>query len=166
MKDRDLVPMRFRTPFSLMRRLSDDMERMFEEMDVTRPFTFTRPGGRVFDWLPPIEVFEKDNLLTVRAELPGLTKDDVKIEITERVLTLKGERKQEKHEKGEGFITTERSYGSFLRQVALPEGVNADIAKATFKHGILEIQMPVTVKKPAATRTLPIEETEKTLVGV
>jgi HSP20 family protein len=167
MKERDLTPVRIRTPFSLMRRLSDDMERMFEEFDITRPFALTKrtPG---FDWLPAVELFEKDNTLFVRADLPGLTKDDVTIAINERMLTIEGERKQEKREEAEGYITTERAYGSFFRQIALPDGASIDAAKATFSNGVLEIQVPVAARKPAGARTLTIEEPEKekALAGV
>jgi HSP20 family protein len=167
MKEKDLTPARVRSPFSLMRRLSDDMERMFDEFDITRPFALARqvPG---FDWLPAIELFQKDNTLFVRADLPGLTKDDVKIEVDERMLTIEGERKQEMKEEVEGYITTERAYGSFFRQIALPEGASADAAKATFTNGVLEIQVPVAARKPAGARKLTIEEPqkEKALAGV
>lgn len=166
MKDRDLVPAPFRTPFTLMRRLSDEMERMFEDVGFRPPLSFFGSPNRTFDWLPALEVYVRDNKLFVRAELPGLTKDDVKIEMAEGLLTIQGERKQEKEEKKEGFIRSERSYGTFFRQLALPEGAETDGAKATFKNGILEIQMPVIAKKPEAARQLTIEEPKEELVGV
>jgi HSP20 family protein len=142
------------------------MERMFQDLDFSRPFALVGPSAREFDWLPAVEIYEKDNTIIVRADLPGLTRDDVKIEITDQLLTIQGERKQEKEEKGEGYVTTERSYGTFFRQIALPEGASTDAAKATFKNGVLEIEVPVMAKKPAGSRTLPIEEPEKTLAGV
>jgi HSP20 family protein len=165
MKEKAIAPFRSRSPFSLMRRLSDDMERMFQDFDV-RPFALLAPVSQEYDWLPAVEIFEKDNVLVVRADLPGLTAKDVTLEITDQLLTIQGERKQEREEKGEGFITTERSYGSFLRQIALPEGVTTEAAKATFKDGVLEIRVPVMAKKPTGARTLPIEEPEKALAGV
>lgn len=170
MKDKDLVPATFRTPFTVMRRLNDEMERMFEDFGFRRPITLAKAIGHTFDWIPVLEIFERDHHLLVRAELPGLTKDDVKIEIAEGILTIQGERKYEKHEKKDGIFRSERSYGTFFRQLSLPDGVNADTAKAAFKNGILEIEMPIAVKKPAAVRTLKIEEEiekekEKELVG-
>lgn len=158
--------MKTTTPFGLMRRLSDDMERMFEDFAVSRPFSPTKPLVRKFDWLPAIEVAEKDQALVVRAELPGMTKDDVKIDVSDRLLTLQGERKQERQEKKDEYFLTERSYGSFYRQIALPEGAKTDEAAATFKDGLLEIRVPVAVKVTPGARRLPIEEGEKTPVAV
>lgn len=166
MKDKDLVPASFRTPFTLMRRLSDEMERMFEDVGFRRPLSLTIPAGHTFDWVPALEIFERDNHLFVRAELPGLTKEDVKIEIAKGLLTIQGDRKQEKQEKKEGVFRSERCYGTFFRQLALPDGINADAAKATFKNGMLEIEMPMATKKPEAVRRLKIEEADKELVGV
>lgn len=170
MRNKELVPLAFPTPFALMRRLTDEMDRIFEDFEVRRPFAFFKPELRAAEWAPAIELFEKDNKLFVRAELPGLKKEDVKIELTDEYLTLTGERKQEKEEKEKGYIRTERFYGSFFRQIPLPEGVKTDLAKALFKDGILEIEVPVEVKKPIAGRRLPIEEPkekakEKELVG-
>lgn len=170
MKEKVAVPA-IQTPFTLMRRLNDEIERLFEDFDFRRPFAAITTT-RAFDWLPAIEVFQKEQELFVRLELPGLTKKDVKIEITPEYLTIEGERKQEKEEKGEGFLRTERSYGTFFRSIALPDGVKTDAAKATFKDGILEIDIPLMVAKPTGSRTLPIEEPvesekeKKQLVGV
>lgn len=165
MKDMDLVPASFRPFTALMRRLTEDMERMFEDIGFRRPLAWMGPATRTFDWLPAIEVFERGNRMFIRAELPGLTKDDVKVEIGDDLLTIQGERKQEKHEKQEGSIRSERCYGTFFRQLSLPEGVDADAAKATFRNGMLEIEMPVVAKKSAAVRQLKIEEPDKELVG-
>ncbi|HSC28343.1 MAG TPA: Hsp20/alpha crystallin family protein [Vicinamibacterales bacterium] len=165
MKNKELVPFT-QTPFRLMRRLSDEMERLFEDFEFRRPFAFLAPQEKMFDWIPAIEVFQKDKKLVVRAELPGLTKDDVKIDVTENMLTLQGERKQVKEEKEEGYLRTERYYGSFYRQIALPEGARTEGVKALFKNGVLEIEVPVEIKKLAG-RQVPIEEVEKKeLVGV
>jgi HSP20 family protein len=128
--------------------------------------------GRTYDWAPAIEVMvEKDKKLIVKAELPGLTKEDVKIDITAEYLTLQGERKQEKEEKFEGLIRNERFYGTFFRQIPLPEGAKFENATAIFKHGVLEIEVPLEVKKPVTARQLQIQEepkkeTKKELVGV
>jgi HSP20 family protein len=93
------------------------------------------------DWSPQVEMFERDGKLVVQADLPGIKKDDVKVEITDHQLTIEGERKDEREEKGAGFYRSERSYGSFYRSIPLPEGVNTENARAEFKNGVLEISM-------------------------
>jgi HSP20 family protein len=158
MKRRELAPITFPSPFNLMRRLSDDMERMFDEFGLRRPLGLLPEEKPAFEWAPAIEVFEKENKLFVRAELPGLTKEDVKIDVTDELLTIQGERKQEKEEKEKGYIRTERFYGTFYREITLPEGAKPDLAKASFKDGVLEIELPVEVAKKVAGRRLQIEE--------
>lgn len=172
MRNKELVPMAFQNPFTLLRRMTDEMDRIFEDFEIRRPFALLRPEVRAVEWAPAIELFEKDGKLFVRAELPGLKKEDVKVEVTEEFLVLQGERKQEKEEKEKGYIRTERFYGTFYRQIPLPEGAKPELAKAVFKDGVLEIELPLEVKKPIEARQLPIEEIvvkeapkEKELVG-
>jgi len=158
MRNKELAPLTLQSPFNLMRRLSDDMERMFEDFGLRRPLGIRAVEAPVFEWAPAIEVFEKDYKLFVRAELPGLKREDVKIDVTDELLTIQGERKQEKEEKEKGYIRTERFYGNFYREIALPEGAKPDLAKAIFKNGVLEIELPIEVVKPVAARRLPIIE--------
>jgi HSP20 family protein len=155
------------SPFRFMRHFADDMERLFEEFEGFRfPTLFGReifPFGKEFeraDWVPKIEVLHQNEQLIVRAELPGLSKDDVKVEITEDALTLSGERKEEKEEKREGYYRSERSYGSFYRRIPLPEGANVDNAAANFKNGMLEVTVQVPKAEPRK-RTVEINEGEK-----
>jgi HSP20 family protein len=91
---------------------------------------------------PWLEVFERDGQLVVRAEVPGLDKDQIKLEVVDGQLVISGEKNRENEERGEGFYRSERSYGSFCRVVALPEGVDLEQAVANFNNGILEITMP------------------------
>jgi HSP20 family protein len=152
-------PTTFGGPFSLMRHLSDDMERIFEDAFNARRFPrFFRPletpDAR---WVPVIEAFERNGEFVVRADLPGLTKDNVKIEVSEGELIIQGERKEEKEQKEKGYITTERSYGAFYRVLPLPEGVKADEAKATFKDGVLEVAMPAAKLPEKHSRQLEIK---------
>ena len=158
MRNRDFLPGAFPTPYALMRRLTNEMDRIFEDFEIRRPFALIKPEVRAAEWTPAIEVLEKEGKLIVRAELPGLKKEDVKIEMTEDYLILQGERREEREEKEKGFIRTERLYGTFFRQLPLPEFAKPDLAKAVFKDGILEIEVPVEVRKPVAARRLPIEE--------
>jgi HSP20 family protein len=152
-------PTAFSTPFSLMRRLSDDMERIFEGTLAARPFPrmfkgFDLAAGR---WTPDIEAFERKGEFVVRADLPGMTKDNVKVEVSEGELIIQGERKEEKEQKEKGYYACERSYGAFYRAVPLPEGVKADEAKATFKDGVLEIAMPAAKAPEKHGRQLEIK---------
>ena len=139
------------------------------------PFPFFRPFGRELEWVfnrfgfgppafepeswwtPHVEMFERNNALVVRAELPGLKKEDVTVEVTEHELVLKGERKHEKEEKGEGYYRSERSYGRFYRALPLPEGAKFDAAKATVSDGVLEVTMPMA-RIEARKRVLEINE--------
>ena len=131
-------------PFTLMRRLSDDMERIVEDTWGVRglPRLFRALELPDTKWTPDIEIFDRKGEFVVRADLPGMIKDDVKIEISNGELVIQGERKEEKEQKEKGYYACERSYGAFYRALPLPDGVKTDEAKATFKDGVLEIAMP------------------------
>lgn len=156
------------SPFSFVRRFAEDMERLFDDfngysfpsLSGREIFPF-RPGLENVAWAPQIEVLKRNGDLTVRADLPGLTKDDVKVELTDEALTISGERKEEKEEKREGFFRSERSYGTFYRQIPLPQGVDADKATATFTNGVLEVTIQVP-KSEARGRKLEITEGQET----
>ena len=87
-------------------------------------------------------MFERDNQLVIRADLPGLKKDDVQIELRDDSVVIQGERQEERKEEREGFYSTERTYGRFYREIPLPEGADTDEATATFRDGVLEIAIP------------------------
>jgi HSP20 family protein len=164
---REEKPMIASTPFSFMRRFATDMENLFEEFQGFRfPSLFGReffPFTREFEyvsWVPEIEVLQKNGEFIVRADLPGLKKENVKVEITEGVLTLSGERKEEKEEKHEGYYRSERSYGGFYRQIPLPEGTKTDTAKAEFNDGVLEVTMQAPAREPQK-RLLEIKQGEE-----
>lgn len=147
------------SPFGFMRRFAEEMEHLFDEVGGVRfPRMFGREqgsGGEGMlraDWAPKIEVLRHNGDMTVRAELPGLTKEDVTVELAEDALAISGERKEEKEEKRDGYYRTERSYGSFYRRIPLPEGVNLNQVKANFKDGLLEVTMPVAKREPTARR--------------
>jgi HSP20 family protein len=151
-------------PFGMMRRFTRDMERLFEDFQGFGPpnFFYTdfppfRTEFEKVEWVPQIEVLQNDGQFMVRADLPGLTKDDVKVEFTENTMTISGERKEEKEEKREGFYRSERRYGSFYRQILVPETAQAENATATFRNGVLEITMPM-LKAETTTRKLEIKE--------
>jgi HSP20 family protein len=137
------------SPFGLMRRLTEEMDRMF---------TGNWPGlreGEVGEWLPAVEITERDGKILVRADLPGINKDDVKVELNDGILTIEGERKQEHEEESQGFRRSERRYGRFSRSIPLPEGANLDQARAQFNNGVLEVSVPVPESQ--RRRSIPIE---------
>jgi HSP20 family protein len=103
------------------------------------------------EWAPAVDVSETDNEYTIKAEIPEVKKEDVKVTMQDGMLTIQGERKQEKEEKGKRYHRVERSYGSFLRSFELPANVDEARAKADFKDGVLSLTLPKTEKaKPKA----------------
>lgn len=125
-------------PFAMMRRLSEEMDRAFSgNLGLRRGFGET--GG----WAPAVEVRQRNGDLVIQAELPGLNKDDVKVEIADDRITIQGEKKRESESTEGGVHRSERSYGRFYRTIPLPEGTQADKAKAEFKNGVLEVSVPV-----------------------
>lgn len=142
------------SPFSLMSRFADEMERVFEDFGFGPGRLMSRGWGEFGrgGWSPQIEAFEQGGQFIVRADLPGLNKDDVKIDVTDDALTIQGERKQQHEENREGFYRSERSYGSFYRSIPLPEGTDAEKAKATFRDGVLEITMPAPQREEQRRR--------------
>jgi len=145
---------RYTSPFGLINTLAHEMDRVFEGFGFEpRPrfpslFTWGRelrepePWTAPVEWTPRVEVFEREGQYVVRAELPGMTKDEVKVEVKEGILTLEGERKEHKKEEHEGYRYSECRYGSFYRAIPLPEGVEYAKATAEFKDGVLEVTMP------------------------
>jgi len=166
----DLPARWYGTPFAMMRRLAEEMDHAFEDFGFQSrwhlPSLFTRgrellrreTGMIPAEWSPRVEVLEKEGQFVVRAELPGMSKDDVKVEVTDGLLTIAGERKQEKKEEREGYCYSERSYGSFYRGVPLPEGTDSAKATADFKHGVLEVSMPLALHPEPKGRRLEVRE--------
>lgn len=133
------MPAAFGSPFSLMRRFMEDIELL----------AGLSPGETT--WIPPVEVVERDGQLVVRAEVPGLSKDQLNVEFEDGQLVISGERRQEREERRGGAYRNERIYGTFYRSIPLPEGVDPEQAKAAFKNGVLEITMPAP-ESPRAKR--------------
>ena len=151
-------------PFGMMRRFTRNMERLFEDFEgfgfpnvfASETWPFRTEFGEM-EWMPQVEVLQNNGQFTVRADLPGMTKNDIKVEFTGDMLTISGERKAEKEEKREGFYRSERSYGNFYRQLPLPEGAMTEKAEATFNNGVLEVTMPAPKAEPA-TRKLEVKD--------
>jgi HSP20 family protein len=120
--------------------LQSEMNRLFNTF-----FDTPLPNGGATGqrrWLPAMDLVESEDDFVLRADLPGLSEEDVNIELEDNVLTISGQRKGEHEERKEGFHRVERAYGSFARSLTLPEGVNAEAIKASFDRGVLEVRIP------------------------
>lgn len=110
-------------------------------------------------WSPAIDVEERNGQLEVHAELPGVKPEDVKVELTDDTLIIHGQRKYEREHKAGQAYRSERRYGEFYRAIPLPEGVNAEQAKAHFRDGILQINVPVP-QQASKRREIPVQSGE------
>lgn len=147
----DLFPF-MTSPFTFMRRFSEDMENLFSDLGFGRETSLFGEDWAQAQWTPKVEVFERDNKFIVSADLPGLKKEDIKVDVLPDRLTIRGERKEEHEEKAEGLYRSERSYGSFCRVIPLPEGADIEKAKADFKNGVLEVSLPAPSQKSVGRR--------------
>jgi HSP20 family protein len=137
------------------------MSRMLRDFDPwveprTWPLAEFRKSLGEFPWVPTLEMKERDHTLMVKLDLPGLKKEEVNVTVTERGLVIEGERTHEVEDKKNEWFTTERTYGRFHRLVPLPQGVKKEEVKATFKNGVLEVNVPL----PA----LPVDTTHKVAI--
>jgi HSP20 family protein len=134
-----------------MLRMQRDMDRIFTRMGTGEGRGET---AATVAWMPKIDVKSKGDDIVVRAELPGIDPARVDIEVTDGVLTIRGEREAEEEREGEGWLIRESSYGSFERSMVLPEGVTAEDIKADYSDGILEIHVPKALEaaKPKTTK--------------
>ena len=148
-------------------RFADEMDRLMAEFGFgPSRFSLGRRGGFLSPrgtpdwgaWAPDVEVFQRNSELVVRADLPGLKKEDVTVNVTDDGITISGERRQEHEEDRGGVYRSERSYGSFYRLVPLPPGTIADQAKASFKDGVLEITVPAPPEQVTQGRRLEITD--------
>jgi HSP20 family protein len=123
----------------------EDMERRFDEIfgRPTLPSLWWRLPEEM-SWVPALDVFEKENKLVVKAEIPGMKEEDIDVSVVDNTLTIKGERNAETEVKDEDYYRCERSYGSFFRSVPLPSAVDASKIEANYEDGVLEVTLPKT----------------------
>ncbi len=146
-------------PFMDLTRWERDMDRMMDDFF----------GRRMRPWWPErwfrrdemeapapvIDLFEDKNEIVIKAELPGMEKDNIEVNLTDSTLTIKGEKKKQEEVKEENYYRSERAYGSFVRTLELPKDVHADKVKASFKNGILEVRLPKT--EEAKTKEIKVK---------
>ena len=140
-----------RGPFSMMQRISEEMDRLFESFGVGRNFfpeemgqgrgLRGQPGASL--WSPHLEVHERNGKLVIEVDLPGVRREDVNVQVEPDAVIIQGERTQQSQRNEQGYYHSERSYGSFYRAIPLPEGIDVEQAAATFRNGVLEIEMPM-----------------------
>lgn len=165
-------------PLGMMRSLVDDMDRFFEDFlgfggspgRYRQPMGMTGTGtesslqssgggyGTSSLWYPQIEVSQRGGNLVVCADLPGIRKEDVHLEIHDDYLVLEGERRQESEQNQGGVYRSERSYGRFYRTIPLPDGVNPEQVRANFKDGVLEVKVPMPTAEQRQGRRIEIQE--------
>ncbi len=154
------------SPFALLDRMTDEMDYMFDRVfrgfglaprsRMSRGF-FGSPSREGL-WAPRVEAVQKGDQFIVRAELPGLRKEDVQVELGENAVTIRGERREQHEEEREGYYHSEREYGQFYRTIPLPEGVIAESAQASFRNGVLEIDMQAPPAEASRGRRLEIKD--------
>ena len=130
------------TPWALMRRLSEELEQLVDSATATRADVSA----------PAMEVIERPDAIVVRADLPGLAADDIEVTVQDNVLTISGERRQERQEENEGVVRSEVTYGSFARSIVLPDNVDPENVNATFRDGVLEVSVPVARERDRGKR--------------
>jgi HSP20 family protein len=151
------------SPFSLMRRFSDDMDRIFDEFFGSSLASWggggrTTPPAPDEIWRPQIEVTQRDDKLVVLADVPGLKREDIKVELHQNELRISGERRNEWERTEGGYHRSERSYGSFSRSIELPDGVKLDTASATFDNGVLKIEIEAPYLAQGRGRVIEVRE--------
>lgn len=146
----DVMPFGASSPLMQMERLLDDMFAGFG-----LPTHLAMPAVSTF--APKLDVSETDKAFAITAELPGLTEQDINVEVNGDVLTLSGEKRSEHEDNAKGVYRMERSYGRFQRQFTIPANVDAAKVDATFKNGVLHITLPKTAENKPATRKIAVK---------
>ena len=137
-------------PFGEALRMQRDMDRIFSRLGSAEL------GGESVAWMPKVDVKRKDDDIVIRAELPGIDPAGVDVEVTDGVLTIRGERRQEERQEGEDWLVCESCYGSFERSLSIPDGVDPGSITAEYTDGILVVHVPKALEA-ARPKTTKIE---------
>jgi len=143
-----------RDPWEMLEGMQREMLRLWDE---AWPFgrRLRRPDLSA-TWSPRVDMFEQNGAIVVKAELPGVKKEDLEVTVDEGELVIRGERRQESEVKEEDYYRMERSYGSLYRRLPLPEGVTPEQVQAVYKDGVLEVRIPKPAQKAPEARKVPI----------
>jgi HSP20 family protein len=142
-------------PFTSLR---EEMNRLFDSFHTGfEPAQLSRIDDASASWAPKVNVTENDNALLVTAELPGIDEKDIDVSLDNGLLTIRGEKKQEKEEKDKNFYRSERSYGMFQRSLALPVEVDENKIDAEYKKGVLKLTLPKTKEAISKVRKIPVK---------
>ena len=148
-------PTRHSPRFGMMRQLSDEMSRFFGNFGFSSDLLSTGFDDRFA--APQVDVLRRGNELIVRADMPGLSKENISIDVSGDALTIRGERREESKEEREGYYWHERSSGSFARRIPLPENADVDHASARFENGVLEVHIPAPEHEGSRRHRIDIE---------
>jgi HSP20 family protein len=150
-------------PLRELSSLQNEMNRLFNTV-FDAPAT-PGNGGTLRRWVPAMDLLETADHFVLRADLPGMTQDDVKIELEDSTLTVSGERKSEHEDKQEGYYRVERAFGSFSRSLTLPKGIDADAVSANFENGVLEIRVPKPEERKPRRISIAVGDQPATIEG-
>jgi HSP20 family protein len=158
---RDAVPARRQGAYGTLQRVAEEMDRIFDDFGLGRGWIAPRGAQNFYAsdaWAPDVEVLQRGDELVIRADLPGLSKDDIKVDVKDDAVIIQGERRQQREEERQGIYRSERIYGSFQRSIPVPDGAITDQAKAHFSNGVLEVVMPAPPEHVTRGRRLEISE--------
>jgi HSP20 family protein len=159
-------------PFTMMRRMAEDMDRLFENFGLGRTGFGLLPtmgtsgdsdpwsdmgASSLATWTPQVETFRRGDNLVVRADLPGLKKEDVNVEFDNGMLTISGERRSEREDDQGDYYRSERTYGQFYRAIQLPEGISDNQCDASFKDGVLEVTLPMPKQEERKAKRIQVK---------
>lgn len=157
-RERDRLPVR-RADYDPFREIQREMNHLFDDFLTGFPLA-SRVGGRegwMTEFSPKVDVSETDKDIQISAELPGMDEKDISVEMEDAAITIRGERKEEREDKGKNWYTREQSYGTFQRVIPLPAEVVGDKAAAKFKKGVLTITVPKREESPTRRKSIKIE---------
>ena len=144
--------------------LQTEMNRLFNTV-FDAPQQGGNGGNQVRRWVPAMDLVETDAHFVLRADLPGLTEEDVAIEVEDSVLTLSGERKAEHEEKQEGYYRVERAFGRFSRSLTLPKGIDPEAVTASFTNGVLEVRIPKPEERKPRKISIAVGDAQPAIEG-
>ena len=142
------------TPWGRQIRPRTNFDRLFNDFFAASSVIGDRTGAVERNWNPAVDVYEEETHYVVKAELPGIDKEDISIDVTDGVMTLSGERKVEEETKEDGYFRREMSYGKFERAFRLPADVNTEDIRADYKDGVLKIEVPKPEEKKPKSITV------------